>query len=126
MYSKTDYLFTESYIDTVLGEGSMVDLMYQDKYVDSWTQLARAKLKQLKFDLNVELSKKTERSLYISKQVKKEATLLLRDNEQLQFWCDVAIWDKGKVKEWLLKSTGETRKYNSLTKGKQKVKHGTG
>lgn len=102
LYSKVDIL-EDAFVGTLFIEFAP-DILYQDEYVDCYTELARARLKQLKSDLT---------HVDINKRIQKEAVEFIGNDELLQFWCDLALLDKGKVKEWLLTLKTGKRKYNS-------------
>lgn len=96
LYSKVDILS-----DDVIGEVVLLecdgDMFSENDNVDGYVWLAREKLKLLKKDMA-----KTCLVQDNVESLKESAVKAVNNDEFLQFWCDAARLDKGKVKEWLL------------------------
>lgn len=113
LYSKVD-VFEDDLRQIVIVDVPP-DILYCDEYVDGYTELARAKLKQLKVELTTVINSKAKCCyLGIDRLTQIEAVKFVNDDELLQFWCDAASWDKVKVKEWLLTGEVKKRKYNNV------------
>jgi len=109
LYNKTDI-----FLGNVTFVHFSIDDIFGDNPTDGYTELARSKIKQLKFETDYTLKESKRDYLnVINEQVREQALLFIQDKEQLQFWCDLAEWDYDKVKKWLLNTKKKDKRWKA-------------
>jgi len=96
-------LLNEESVDLV---NFTIDDIVGEEDIDGYTELARARIILLKSELSFDVDSGHKRTwLGMNEHTQKQARAIVESEEVLQFWCDLAQWDCGKVKQWLLSNT---------------------